>query len=300
MILWCDHPAGGNARAPGAVVFGMKQNTDNGVEGPRPLVYQASLSLSTRTLTMVADGIRARRKKIRSRWRKIEPADQALLVLAHLRHDQRYEDLAVANGVSTSTIGRWVEEVIAILAAKAPRLDRILKKIRKAGGQFCLIDGTFVPTRRRTGVDNRRNYRVKKSSHGLLFLGVTDDRGNLRWISQAFRGGSGEVTDARRAKILGHLRRLDLGAITDMGFTGLDDDPHDPVIVVGKKKPHKSTLTDAEKDANRLISRERAANEHGFGDLKLWRCLAKLRRSPKRATALARALLVLTASEIEH
>lgn len=95
-------------------------------------------------------------------------------------------------------------------------------------------------------------------------------------------------TDARRAKILDHLRRLDLGAITDMGFTGWDDDPDNPTIVVGKKKPRSRNLTQAEKDANKLISRERAANEHGFGDLKQWRCLAKLRSSPKRATTRAR------------
>lgn len=249
---------------------------------------------------MVADLIRAERKKIGSVWRKITPGRQALIALAHLRHDQRYEDLAIANGVSASTIRRRVEEVITLLAAKAPRLDRVLKKIRKAGGEFCLIDGTFVPTRRRTGRDNRRNYSVKKRSHGLLFLGVTDEHGNLRWISQAFRGGSHETTDARRVKILDHLRRLDLGAITDMGFTGWDDDPDNPTIVVGKKKPRSRNLTQAEKDANKLISRERAANEHGFGDLKQWRCLAKLRSSPKRATTRARALLVLTASEVEH
>ncbi|MEV6863788.1 hypothetical protein AB0M44_22620 [Streptosporangium subroseum] len=47
-------------------------------------------------------------------------------------------------------------EVIALLAARAPRLDRALKKITKAGGEAVLIDGTLIRTRRRSGNDNRK------------------------------------------------------------------------------------------------------------------------------------------------
>jgi hypothetical protein len=44
----------------------------------------------------------------------------------------------------------------------------------------------------------------------------------------------------------------------------------------------------------KLISRERAANEHAFADLKAWRILAKIRMNAHHATDLLRALLVLT------
>jgi hypothetical protein len=43
-------------------------------------------------------------------------------------------------------------------------------------------------------------------------------------------------------------------------------------------------LTDAPKPANRLVSRERAANEHGFADLKNFRILTKVRMSARHAT----------------
>ncbi|MEV6213013.1 transposase family protein [Kitasatospora sp. NPDC051914] len=56
----------------------------------------------------------------------------------------------------------------------------------------------------------------------------------------------------------------------------------------------------AQKKANRLVSRERAANEHGFADLKNWRCLTKLRMNAKNATTLLRALLVLTNAEVSR
>jgi hypothetical protein len=57
-------------------------------------------------------------------------------------------------------------------------------------------------------------------------------------------------------------------------------------------------LAPAEKEANKLVSRERAANEDDFADLKNWRILTKVRMNARHATTLSRALLVLTRAEI--
>jgi hypothetical protein len=73
---------------------------------------------------------------------------------------ERAADLADGNDVSATTIRRWTDEVIALLAAKAPRLDRALKKIAQAGGEVVLLDGTLIRTRRRSGRANRKNYRT--------------------------------------------------------------------------------------------------------------------------------------------
>ncbi|MFI6122895.1 hypothetical protein ACIBCU_24430 [Streptomyces sp. NPDC051064] len=56
-------------------------------------------------------------------------------------------------------VGRtpFLVELPLVLAARAPRLDRALKKVARAGGVVVLLDGTLVRTRRRTGVDNRKN-----------------------------------------------------------------------------------------------------------------------------------------------
>jgi hypothetical protein len=99
--------------------------------------------------------------------------------------------------VAASTIRRWVAEVIGLLAARAPRLDRALNKISAAGGDVVLLDGTLVRTRRRTGKQNRRNYSGKHKVHGLLLLALTDERGNVLWISAARPGRSAEITTAR-------------------------------------------------------------------------------------------------------
>ncbi|MFS8199926.1 hypothetical protein ACLVWQ_14720 [Streptomyces sp. CWNU-52B] len=66
--------------------------------------------------------------------------------------------------------------------------------------------------------------------------------------------------------------------MADLGFVGPDDDPDDhPVIITGRKAIRNHQLTDAERAANRLSNRERAAAEHGFANLKSWRCLTKVR-----------------------
>ena len=59
-------------------------------------------------------------------------------MLAVLRCDQRPGDLAGGNGVHRTTVTRWVREVVGLLAARAPRLDRALKKsTERVAGWSC-------------------------------------------------------------------------------------------------------------------------------------------------------------------
>ncbi|MET8014193.1 transposase family protein [Streptomyces sp. NPDC005271] len=250
---------------------------------------------------LVAGLIRQCRNRLGTRWRKLDLGSQAIVVLAHLRHDQRLADMAGGNGVLASTVRRWVQEVLTLLSARAPRLDRALKKIAKRGGVVVLLDGTLIRARRRTGADNRRNFSGKPATNGLLFLALTDIRGNLIWISSAWPGRSSEITTARHHRITAHLREAGLGALADLDFVGLDDQPDDhSVIITGRKVARNQKLTDAEKEANHLPGRERAAVEHGFTNLKSWRILAKVRMNARHATALLRALLVLANAEVQR
>jgi hypothetical protein len=260
------------------------------------LVYQCKLNLSTRTVVYLADLLRSHLKAIRSPVRSLPPGRIAVLVLAMLRHDQRLLDLAGGNGVPESTLRRWRDEMVDLLAARAPRLDRALRKIARRGGEVVLIDGTLIPTQRRTGKANRPNYSGKHHRHGLHFLALTDERGKLIWISAARPGRTHDATAARRDKIVEHLKAAGLGALADLGFLGVDKprNADDQVIVTGYKATRHRKLTPGQKQANRILAAGRAPVEHGFAHLKAWRILTKLRTDPRRATALLRALLVLT------
>jgi hypothetical protein len=165
--------------------------------------------------------------------------------------------MAGGNGVSASTIDRWTWEVIGLLAARAPRLDRALATVRRQGGEVVLLDGMLIPTRHRTGTANRKNYNGKHKKHGLLFLALTDETGNLIWISSARRGAASEITAARHDHLADRLRTAGLGALADLGFTGLDPDPEDPVIITGWKSTATRKTTAAQRGANQALSAAR-------------------------------------------
>ncbi|GAB2991627.1 hypothetical protein GCM10027184_51900 [Saccharothrix stipae] len=67
------------------------------------LSYPAAIPLSNHTLVRLGDLIRAERTRRRSRWRRLDPGRQALLVLAHLRNGDTHARLAAGFGISLST-----------------------------------------------------------------------------------------------------------------------------------------------------------------------------------------------------
>lgn len=96
--------------------------------------YPCRLPLSTRTVSHLADLLRRHLKTIRSRWRILPPGKIAVIVLVILRHDQRLADMASGNDVSESTVRRRRDELIGLLTAQAPRLDRALRRSPSRGG----------------------------------------------------------------------------------------------------------------------------------------------------------------------
>jgi hypothetical protein len=97
------------------------------------LFYRAALPLSRQTLTFVSGVIRRYRKSIGSRWRKLNPGRQALVVLAYLRKGETFAELAAGFGVGVTTAWRYVEETVALLAARAPKLRRAVRDAKTAG-----------------------------------------------------------------------------------------------------------------------------------------------------------------------
>jgi hypothetical protein len=75
--------------------------------GASMLFYRACLPLSRATLAYLAGVIRRYRRQIGSCWRKCNPGQQALLVLAHLRKGETFAELADGFGVGTATAWRY-------------------------------------------------------------------------------------------------------------------------------------------------------------------------------------------------
>ncbi|WP_238545288.1 transposase family protein [Streptomyces bingchenggensis] len=142
----------------------------------------------------------------------------------------------------------------------------------------------------------------KHKCHGLLVIALTDDRGRLLWVSATRPGRTSEITACRHDELTARLRAAGLGAIADLGFVGLDDSGPDidPAVITGYKATRNRPLTRGQKLSNKALAAVRAPVEHGFAHLKNWRVLGRLRTDPKWATALVRALLVLTNREVSR
>ena len=94
------------------------------------LFYRAALPLSSKTLNFTAGVVRRHLKAIGSRWRKLNPGHEALLVLAYLRKGETFALLAAGFGVSTTTAWRYVNETAELLAARAPKLRKVIQEAK--------------------------------------------------------------------------------------------------------------------------------------------------------------------------
>jgi hypothetical protein len=109
------------------------------------LFYRAAMPLSHKTLSYVAGIIRRHRTSIGSCWRKLNPGQQALLVLACLKKGETFAEVAAGFGVGTATAWRYVEGTVALLAVRAPKLRGAVRDAKKAGYAYVVLDGTVIP-----------------------------------------------------------------------------------------------------------------------------------------------------------
>jgi hypothetical protein len=251
------------------------------------LFYRAALPLSSRTLNYVAGVIRRHRRAIGSCWRKLTPARQALLVLAYLRKGETFADLAAGFAVSTATAWRYVNETVALLSARAPKLRAALRAAKKNKLAFVIIDGTLIPIDRVAA--DRPFYSGKHKRHGMNLQVIASPDGTILWVSGALRGSTHDLTAARIWGILRELAASGLVVLADKGYHGAGDPLLTPYR--GRNKPA------SQKDANRAHAQHRAPGERANAQLKTWRILRKLRCCPWQAGHLAKAIHVLQTRE---
>ncbi|WP_299542245.1 hypothetical protein [uncultured Streptomyces sp.] len=149
-------------------------------------------------------------------------------VPAVLRHDQRLADMAGGDGVSESTVRRWRDELIGLLAAQAPRLDRALRRVAEQGREVVLIDGALICTLRRTGRAGRRSYAagVPADQTGIgtgmyntfKTLAGADVRGGVRGALESASAGG---PDPRRQALQRARLRAGVGLLRQVALIGL-------------------------------------------------------------------------------
>ena len=189
------------------------------------LFYRAALPLSSRTLTFAAGIIRRHRAAIGSPWRKLNPGQQALLALVYLRKGETFAEVAAGFGVGTSTAWRYVNETVALLAARAPRLRQAVRDAQKAGHAYVILDGTLIPVDRVAA--DRPFYSGKHRKHGMNLQVIASPDGDIVWVSGALPGS---VHDKKAEWIWGVLAELEAAGLVT-GLRGCTNERHQ--IVTG-------------------------------------------------------------------
>jgi hypothetical protein len=252
----------------------------------RVLLYPSTIDLSTTTLRYVADLLRAHRRAVGSRWRKLAAHEQARLVLAFLRHGDTYARLAAGFGIGVATVYRYIHETTRLLAGRAPSLQAALWRLAWTHNNFAILDGTEIRINRVAA--NRPFYSGKHRHHAINLQGLTDPYGRLIWISPGLPAGSVNDTSAARAHRIPELaEKAGIWLLADRGYHKLA-----PGVITPYKSWH-GPLTTPYTDANTAHARIRCHGERGFATLKNWHVLDRVRCSPHHVTTLAQAILTL-------
>jgi hypothetical protein len=246
------------------------------------LFYRAALPLSSRTLNFAAGLIRRHLKAIGSRWRKLSPGQEALLVLAYLRKGETFEHLAAGFGIGRTTAWRYVNETVELLAARAPKLRQAVRNAKRAGHAYVILDGTLIPIDR--VARDKPFYSGKHKKHGMNLQVIASPGGDVLWVSGALPGS---VHDKKAEWIWGVLAELEAAGLVTLADKGYQGAAHAKIPYRGKNKP------ESQKDANRAHAKLRAPGERAHAQLKTWRILRKLRCCPWRAGQLAKAVHAL-------
>jgi hypothetical protein len=250
------------------------------------LFCRAALPLSSKTLNFTAGVIRRHRKATGSLWRKLDPGQQALLVLACLRKGETFAELAAGFEVGVATAWRYVNETVNLLAARAPKLRQAIRDARKAGCLYVIVDGTLIATDRVAA--DRPWYSGKHKHHGVNLQVIASPDGTLLWVSG---GLPGSVHDKRAEWIRGLIDELEKAGILTLAGKGYHGSAWARTPYKGKGKP------ESQKDANRAHAKLRGPGERANAQLKQWKILRKLRCCPRYAGTLAKAIHVLILQE---
>ncbi len=147
--------------------------------GASLLSYRASIPLSNHTLVRLAELTRIQRAERGCQWRRLDPAQQALLVLAHLRNGDTYTRLAAGFSIGTTTAWRYVRDSVDLLAALADDVDAAVARAARLA--YAILDGTLIPIDRLA--DERPYYSGKHKQHGVNVQLLADPAGRLVWAS---------------------------------------------------------------------------------------------------------------------
>jgi hypothetical protein len=138
--------------------------------------------------------------------------------LAYLRKGETFAEFAAGFGIGRTTAWRYVNEVVELLAARAPKLRQAVRDAKRAGHAYVILDGTLIPIDRLAA--DRPFYSGKHKMHGMNLQVIAGPSGEILWVSEALPGS---VHDKKAEWIWGvpdELEKAGLVTLADKGDQG--------------------------------------------------------------------------------
>jgi len=144
-------------------------------EGLRVVSYRVMLDVPRELVTFVSGLLAAHRREIGTRkgTRRLTCCRQALFALAWFRDKGDIPRLGRGFGLPQSTAYRYLDEVIEVLAARAPGLQEALQRALAEGVPYLILDGKVVDT----GRCREKTLSRKGKTIDLWYAGKTHDFG---------------------------------------------------------------------------------------------------------------------------
>jgi hypothetical protein len=270
------------------------------------IAYRATLDVPGERVWFVAKLLLTERRR-RGTPRGSRPLScfwQAVLGLRWFRDRASADALARDHGISRATAYRYLDEVILVLAERAPELHEALERARGEGFSHVILDGKVVPADRcREKTISVRGevidlwYSGKAHTHGGNVQAVLAPDGFPLRVSEAEPGSVHDITAARIHALPALYRpaAADLPTLADPGYEGAGIG-----ILIPVKQPAGGRELDINTRTRNAIQRLlRCLGERGFALLTgRWRTLRHITASPSKIGDIARAALVLT--HFEH
>jgi hypothetical protein len=213
----------------------------------------------------------------------VQSCDQLLFILFYFRHYPTQEVQGFLFGIGQPQANQWVHRLTGVLnqalgyeqqlpEREPHRLEAVLKQC--PGLEF-IIDGTERPINRPSEPQVQREYfSGKKKTHTVNNNLISHRGGKVVYLSDTYEGS---VPDKLICDLEAHPFPAGSKLWKDKGYQGYE--PEGVSCFQPKKKPPGQALSEADKDRNREISKERIEIEHQINGIKRCRIVTHRLRS---------------------
>ena len=213
----------------------------------------------------------------------VQSCDKLLFILFYFRHYPTQEVQGFLFGIAQSQANQWVHRLTGVLnqalgyeqqlpEREPHRLEAVLKECPTV--EF-IIDGTERPINRPSEPAVQREYfSGKKKTHTVNNNLISHRGGKVVYLSDTYEGS---VHDKLICDLEAHPFPEGSKLWKDKGYQGYE--PEGVSCFQPKKKPPGQALSEADKDRNREISKERIEIEHQINGIKRCRIVTHRLRS---------------------